>query len=171
MCAPGSPANVSLNQAPGKSGYAANTVVPLDGVTAQAVRITGLSSWSALPEFFPEKGLSEVQFSYIPVWPREPEPASGASGVAPDVTLAWRVGRDATQHVVSIGTDPDALASADPVDQSSFDTAPLDLDLGQAYHWQVTEVNEAADPTAWDGAVWSFTTVDVISIDDMESYA
>ncbi|MCH8215533.1 MAG: discoidin domain-containing protein [Planctomycetes bacterium] len=163
-------AATTLNQAPGKSGYAANTVVPLDGVTAQAVRITGLSSWSALPQIFPEKGLSEVQFSYIPVWPREPEPASGATGVAPDLTLAWRVGRDANQHVVSIGTDPDALAAADPVGQGSFDTAPLDLELDQTYHWQVSEVNEAADPTSWQGDIWSFTTQAQIVVDGFEGY-
>ncbi|MCH8218478.1 MAG: discoidin domain-containing protein, partial [Planctomycetes bacterium] len=160
----------AFNQAPGEPGYAANTSVPLNGVATQSIRITALSSWSQLPQLFPQKGLSEVQFVYIPVRPREPVPASGATGVAPDQTLAWRVGREANQHVVSIGTDPDALASADPVGQGRFDTAPLDLELGQTYHWQVTEVNETADPTTWKGDIWRFTVQERLVVDGFESY-
>ncbi len=46
----------------------------------------------------------------------------------------------------------------------------MDLQLGQTYHWRVDENNDVMDPSTWEGIVWSFTTVDAISVDDMESY-
>jgi len=163
-------ANTTFNQAPGDADYAANTLVPLNGVAAQAIGITALSSWTQLPEFFPQKGLSEVQLSYIPVWAADPQPASDAAGAEPDLTLSWRAGCGAAQHVVSIGTDPDALAPADPVNETSFDTTDLDLELDRTYYWQVAEVNEAETPSAWDGPVWSFTTADVVVVDSFDQY-
>ena len=42
--------------------------------------------------------------------------------------------------------------------------------MGETYAWRVDEVNETEDPSTWVGDVWSFTTVDVLTIDDMESY-
>jgi hypothetical protein len=39
-----------------------------------------------------------------------------------------------------------------------------------SYYWKVAEVNEAETPTTWEGDVWSFTTADVIVVDDFESY-
>jgi hypothetical protein len=54
--------------------------------------------------------------------------------------------------------------------ESRFDTQASDLQLGQTYHWQVVEVNDAMDPSTWTGDIWNFTTVDAISIDDMERY-
>ncbi|MCH7919710.1 MAG: hypothetical protein IIC50_17210, partial [Planctomycetes bacterium] len=69
------------------------------------------------------------------------------------------------------GTDADNLSLAGSVSESSFDTSALDLGLGQTYSWRVDEVNEAMDPSTWMGDLWSFTTVDAISVDDMEGYA
>ncbi|MCH7921014.1 MAG: hypothetical protein IIC50_23955, partial [Planctomycetes bacterium] len=54
--------------------------------------------------------------------------------------------------------------------ENSLDTLALDLQLSQTYHWRVDEINDVMDPSTWQGAVWSFTTADIISIDDMESY-
>ncbi|MCP4450171.1 MAG: hypothetical protein GY809_01815, partial [Planctomycetes bacterium] len=38
------------------------------------------------------------------------------------------------------------------------------------YYWRVDEVNEAEAVTTWPGAVWSFSTVAALSVDDFESY-
>jgi hypothetical protein len=71
---------------------------------------------------------------------------------------------------VYVGTDANNLSLAASVDESSFDTSTLDLALGQGYSWRVDEVNDAMDPSTWASEVWSFTTVDTITIDDMERY-
>jgi hypothetical protein len=92
--------------------------------------------------------------------------------VAPDIRLSWgRNGREADRHEIYVGVDPDNLAFAGGTSESSFDTLALDLQLGQSYSWRVDEVNDVMDPSTWEGMVWSFTTADAISIDDMESYA
>ena len=96
---------------------------------------------------------------------------SGATDVAADVTLSWdRDGREAARHDIYLGANPDALSLAGSVTESSFDTLAADLQLGEAYYWQVVEVNDAMDPMEWAGDVWSFTTVGSIVVDDMESY-
>jgi len=73
-------------QGSGAAGYAANTSVDLSGVVAKYVKITANSNWGG---FMPQYGLSEVRFFYIPVLPREPNPASGATDMDVDnVTLS-----------------------------------------------------------------------------------
>ena len=157
-----------INQGPGAEGYAANTTLDMGGVTASHVRIT-ISSGHG---FIGQVGLAEVQILFIPTFATRPNPDSGATDVAPDTALSWgRNGREADRHEVYVGADPDNLALAGGVSESSFDTLPLDLQLGQSYSWRVDEVNEAMDPSTWEGPAWSFTTADTISIDDMESYA
>ncbi|MCH7919252.1 MAG: hypothetical protein IIC50_14865 [Planctomycetes bacterium] len=91
--------------------------------------------------------------------------------MAPDTTLSWgRNGREADRHEIYVGTNANDLALAGAASESSFSTGALDLQLGQTYSWRVDEVNEAMDPSTWEGTVWSFTTVAAISVDDMESY-
>ena len=154
-------------QAPGAAGYAANTTVDFKGSVAQFVRILVNSGYGPLGQF----GLSEVRILYIPTFATRPNPATGASLVAADVTLAWgRDGREASRHDVLIGSSPDDLTLAGTVTESSFDTSALDLQLDQTYYWRVDEVNDATDPTTWTGDVWSFSTVGNIGVDDMESY-
>ena len=51
-----------------------------------------------------------MRFFYIPVQARQPQPATGATGVALDATLSWRPGREAASHKVYFGTDPNAVA-------------------------------------------------------------
>ena len=156
-----------LAQAPGAEGYAHNNTIDFGGVTARHVRIT----INSVHGIAPQASLSEVRFFTIPTSARKPDPGSGAAGVAPDVTLSWgRDGREADHHEIYLGTDPDNLPSVGNVADSSFDTLALDLQLGETYSWRVDEVNEAMDPSTWEGTVWNFTTVDTISIDDMESY-
>jgi hypothetical protein len=91
--------------------------------------------------------------------------------VAPDSSLSWgRNGREADHHDVYVGTDASDLPLAGTLADMSFSTEALNLDLGQTYAWRVDEVNDAMDPSTWTGAVWSFTTADVIIVDDMDSY-
>jgi hypothetical protein len=134
------------------------------------VRITALSNWSAYPELFPQKGLSEVQFDYIPVCAREFKPASGTTDVALDVTLSWRPGRGATQHEVYFGLDADDLMPVATVTETTFDTTDLNLQLDQTYCWQVVELNEADPTVTWASEINSFSTKSVYMIDDFESY-
>jgi len=164
-------ASTQFNHAPGTPDYAAGTVVPMNGAVARAVRITALSNWSAHPEIFTQKGLSEIQFDYIPVRARELQPASGTKNTPAGVTLAWRSGREAVQHDVYIGLDPNDLSLAGTVTGNSFETSDLNLLFGQTYYWQVVEINEAEAVSSWAGEVYQFTTEPVRMIDDFESYS
>ena len=156
-----------LAQAPGNDTYAANNMIDFGGATAQHVRVTV----NSVQGIAPQASLSEVRFYAIPTLATRPSPASGATDVSPDIPLAWgRDGREAGSHDVYVGTDANNLSLAGSVSESSFDTLAVDLQLGQSYAWRVDEVNEAMDPSTWTGDVWSFTTVDTITVDDMESY-
>ncbi|MCH8218218.1 MAG: LamG domain-containing protein [Planctomycetes bacterium] len=157
-----------LAQAPGVEGYAANNIIDFGGARAQHVRM----NINTVQGFAPQTSLSEVRFLYIPTFATGPNPVSGATDVAADVTLSWdRDGREAGRHDIYLGSDPNTLSLAGSVSESSFDTLALDLQLGQSYAWRVDEVNDAMDPSIWTGSVWNFTTVDAIVIDDMETYA
>ncbi len=156
-------------QGPSQDAYTANTTVVFGGVAAKYVRLTAKSNWGGMR---PQYGLSEVQFSYVPVNPREPSPASGATNVAVDATLSWRSGREAVSHKVYLGTDRQAVvagtAPAQTVTGHSFD--PGSLGFGATYYWKVAEINEAASPKVWEGDVWSFSTTESLIVDDFESY-
>ncbi|MCH7919750.1 MAG: discoidin domain-containing protein, partial [Planctomycetes bacterium] len=157
-----------LAQATGTEGYAHNNTIDFGGATAQYVRLTV----NSVQGIAPQASLSEVRFYSIPTFATRPNPETGATDVVPNVTLAWgRDGREADHHDIYVGSNPDDLTLAGTVSESGFDTLALDLELGQSYHWRVDEVNEAMDPSHWASDIWSFTTVDSISIDDMESYA
>jgi hypothetical protein len=160
-----------IARATGAANYAHNTTIAFDDIAAKYVRITANSNWGGGGPFN-QYGLSEVQFLYIPVSAREPNPASGATGVVPDVTLSWRAGREAAEHNVLISTDEQAVidgtAPATTVSQASH--GPLSLDMGADYYWRVDEVNHAETPTTWQSNIWSFTTSAYIVVDDFESY-
>ena len=159
-----------LTRAPGQPTYSGEEVV-LNGVTAKYVRLVIESNWSL---FVASCSLSEVQFFAIPVSARTPMPATGATDVSPAVVTSWRSGREADQHTVYVGIDPNAVA-AGTVDSSmsnvnSLDMTVFDLQMGTEYFWMVEEVNDAQDPATWSGDVWSFTTSEVVMIEDFESY-
>jgi hypothetical protein len=149
--------------------YAHNTTVDLGGVAAKYVRLTAKNNWGGLAEQY---GLSEVRFYYIPANPRQPEPASGATGVSPGVVLKWRAGREAASHKVYLSEDMQAVvdgtALVATIAQNNYN--PQSLSLGKTYYWKVVEVNEAETPSAWESDVWSFSTQDTFSIDDFETY-
>ncbi|NLZ04375.1 MAG: discoidin domain-containing protein [Phycisphaerae bacterium] len=157
--------DMELTQATANSSYTHNTTVNFAGVAAKYVRLTVNGGWGAMAQY----GLSEVRFYYIPAFAREPQPANGATEVAVEPALSWRAGREAVSHNVYLGTDPEALAPAATTQAASY--APDDLLFGNVYYWRVDEVNEAASPATWEGNLWSFTTQEYATIDDIEGYA
>ncbi len=151
-------------QATAKAEYASNTTVDLSGVAARYVRLIVNSGFGPMGQY----GLSEVRFTYIPVQPREPQPADGATGIAPDVALTWRAGREASSHEVHLGTAPEAMTLAGTVATAGF--APTSLEFGNTYYWQIVEVNDTETIPSWAGDLWSFSTQEFALIDDFESY-
>ncbi len=155
-------------QGPGTAGYAHNTTIDMAGVPAKFVRLTANSNWKGL---LPQFGLSEVRFLSIPLSAREPNPASGATDVAPDAVLTWRSGREAARHDVSLSADEQAVIDGTaPVVSVTSPSYSTPLDLAGTYYWQVTEVNEASTPAAVKGDIWNFSTVEYIVVEDFESY-
>lgn len=156
--------DIQLTRGPGTEGYAANTTITFDGVPAQYVRFTVISSYGTTDNY----GLSEVRFTYLPAHPREPEPADGAADVSVGTSLSWRAGREAVAHEVYLGTEAQAMERAATTTESLY--TPASLDLNTTYFWQVIEVNEAEAISAWAGDVWSFSTQACLEIDGFEGY-
>ncbi|HSW02309.1 MAG TPA: LamG-like jellyroll fold domain-containing protein [Sedimentisphaerales bacterium] len=155
-----------LAQATGEASP--SETLDLGGVMAQYVKLTIASNWGGILKQY---GLGEVRFFYVPVTAREPKPASGATGVYPQVTLNWRAGRQAASHEVLLSTDEQAVldgtAPAATVAKPQYETS---VHLGQSYFWKVVEVNNAETPSAWESDVWTFTTADFLVVEDFESY-
>ena len=151
-------------QAPARADYVHNTTVDLGGVAARFVRLVVNSGYGMMGKY----GLSEVRFLYIPAQAREPQPADGATEVAPDAVLRWRPGREAAAHEVYFGTDQEALALVETVTEKDY--MPGALNFGTSYYWKVDEVNEADAIGVWAGEVWSFATQEYAVIEDFESY-
>jgi Concanavalin A-like lectin/glucanases superfamily len=160
--------DVEFAQGTAVSGYTANTAVDFGGVAVQFVRLTVNSGYGPLGQF----GLSEVQFMYIPVQAREPQPADGKTDVDVNTVLNWRAGREAATHEVYLSTDSEAVSTGaalvDTVSTNSY--ASDDLAFGTAYYWKIDEVNEAEAISVWGSDVWTFRTLEFATIDDFESY-
>ncbi|MBN1362741.1 MAG: discoidin domain-containing protein [Sedimentisphaerales bacterium] len=156
---------VTFAQGTSVAGYAANTTVDVEGVVAQYVRLVVNSSYGAAGQH----GLSEVRFLYIPTYPRQPEPAAGATAVDTEVVLSWRAGRDASSHDVYLSADEQAVvtgqALVDSVSQNRYELSGLDLDA--TYFWRI---EEREGENLWAGELWRFTTQDSYVVDDFESY-
>ena len=164
--------NVSVfNKATGTDDYAADTTVPFGDVPVKYVKITVNGNWGG--DVFTQYGLSEVRFLYIPVRARYPSPQDDATGVAPDVALSWRAGREAALHEVYFSSNGNAVANGtalvDTVSETSYAPGYL-VALGQTYYWKISEVNEAESPSSWEGDVWSFATIEYLVVDDFENY-
>ena len=161
-----------FSQAPGTNDSALNAVVDFHGVAAKQVRITANSNWSQ-GGMFDQYGLSEVRFLYIPTQARDLNPAEGSTNVHPAVELSWRAGREAGTHEVYVGSDPNNLPLIEIVTGSpyaTYDTYPLDLQLGQTYHWRVDEVNAVEVPSTWQGDILAFSIREFLVVDDFEGY-
>jgi hypothetical protein len=157
-------------QARGADGYAHNTTIDFGGAMAKYVRITANSNWGGA--LYSQYGLSEIGFSYIPVWAREPSPVDGATGVGPDMVLSWRAGRGAATHDVHLSSNRESVlegtAYAGSVTEASYDAGALDL--GKTYYWRVDEFNEAQTPTTLESELWNFATPDYLIVDNFELY-
>ena len=160
-----------FTRAPGLVTYDTPDEIALNGVPAKYVRFDIESNWGGILMSY---GLSEVQFTMIPAQAREPDPASGATGVLPSDTVAWRAGREADTHTVYISTDANAVADgtapAVSTTTNSLDLSTVDLDLGETYYWRVDEVNEAETTTVWEGPVWNLSLAPAVAVDDFEGY-
>ena len=143
-------ADVEFARATGTEGDATTTTVDFAGVGAKYVKLTANSNWGGL---FPDSGLAEVQFTYVPAQARLTAPADGATGVAPGVTLDWYGGRGAVSSDVSLDG---ALVAT--VEDSSL---AIDLIYGMPYTWKVDE-NDGVD--VWEGDVWNLTTAEFVSV-------
>jgi len=109
----------------------------------------------------------------------DPSPRNGS---LPDVTnalpLSWLPGDNVSQHDVYLGTDRDAVDSADASDttgiyrirQSATSyTPPEGVEWGGGpYFWRIDEFN--TDGTIGKGRIWSFTVADFLLVDDFEDY-
>ena len=105
-------------------------------------------------------------------WAWNPSPKNGVEGVSRRPTLTWTRGDYAPPtngHYVYFGDDPDALplVRTPPQPQSPNSYSPGPLDLNTTYYWAIGEANAGGMDL---GRVWSFTTTDHISVDDMEPY-
>jgi hypothetical protein len=159
---------IEFGRAPGQALYAPNTMVDFAGAAARYVKLTIHSNWGGT---LAQHGLSEVRFLAIPVSAREPNPIDGGTDVSLLATLGWRPGRGAASHDVYLSTDRqevvEGTALAATVSEPRFEAQ---VDLSRTYYWRVVEVNEAADVSAWEGDVWSFSTQPYLPVDDFESY-
>ena len=122
----------------------------------------------------------------VPAGPLQPptrglrdQPRGQGHRVPQNVTLQWGAGGKAVKHDIYFGTDANAVAAAttstqsiyqgqQAKDQMSFTPGTLEWDT--TYYWRIDEVNDAASDSPWKSSVWSFTTADFLTIDDMESY-
>ncbi|MCK4294226.1 MAG: LamG domain-containing protein, partial [Planctomycetes bacterium] len=104
----------------------------------------------------------------------KPDPMHGATGVVRNPTLSWMPGDYALPtngHYVYFGADdPANLALVASQPQSPNNYSPGALDLGTTYYWAVDEANTAAPGGVDAGNIWTFTTIDFLVLDDMESY-
>ncbi len=160
--------DLEFAQAPGSATYTPETI-DLGGAVAKFVKLTVKSNWGGILDQY---GLAEVRFFYVPVRPREPKPADGATDPAIDAMLSWRPGREAVTHEVRFGDDQQAVADgtvpAETVSGTSYD--PGLMAFGTTYYWKVAEANEAETPSVWESDLWSFATAEYAVVDDFESY-
>jgi len=107
-----------------------------------------------------------------------PNPAKGAVDVTQVLVLTWVPGVFGASHEVYFGTDKDAVKNADtssPEYKGSGNLGSESYEPGQlewftTYYWRIDEVNNANADSPWTGPLWSFTTVNFLIVDDMESY-
>jgi hypothetical protein len=146
-----------------------SATVDFGGIAVQSVRLTPKSNWGGLVKQY---GLSEARFLYTPVHASAPKPAAAETGVSPSTLLQWRPGREAASHQVYFSEDQQAVtngtAPVKTTSEASFD--PGSLLLAKTYYWRVDEVNQTANPSLWQGPVWSFGTSQYLVVEDFESY-
>ncbi len=105
-----------------------------------------------------------------------PSPADGATDVPQEVALTWRpsayVEGLSPKHRVFFSENFDDVNDGIGGIEQDVERYPIDgslsLDLGKTCYWRVDEANST---TGWDvGALWRFTVVDYLVMDDFEDY-
>ena len=161
-----------FSRGPGSPTYNQYDEIDLGGVAAKYVRLDIQSNWGGILMSY---SLSEVIFYTIPVQARTPEPVVGSADVLPNSVAVWRAGREASQHILYVSADANAVAEGTAPSVTSSTNAvnltSLDLQLGETYYWRVDEVNDTEVPSVWEGAVWQFTTASTLTVDDFEGYS
>jgi len=129
------------------------------------------------------KALSEQEIGQAmrgdPLVAWNPSPANGSTVYIADATpLTWSSGDLAAEHDVYFGMDRIAVADADASDttgvyrgrQSGTSYIPPEgIEWGGGpYYWRIDESN--TDGTIATGAIWSFSVLDFILVEDFESY-
>ena len=105
-----------------------------------------------------------------------PSPGNGAVDVKMIATLSWTAGDSAASHEVYLGTDQEAVRTADtasPEYKGSQALGTESYDPGKlawhtTYYWRVDEVD--AQGNTLKGPLWVFTTADFLCVDDFEDY-
>ncbi|MCK4293846.1 MAG: LamG domain-containing protein [Planctomycetes bacterium] len=149
-----------VNEHPVVLAYATDYYWRIDGVNAGGGAYKGVV-WT-------------FKTMYNPALPRDPDPNDGATGVPRNAVLSWTPGDYAPPsngHYVYFGADDPAnldLVANQP--QSPNNYSPGALNLGRTYYWAVDEANTAAPGGVDAGNIWTFTTIDHLVVDDMESY-
>jgi hypothetical protein len=105
-------------------------------------------------------------------------PSNGAVDVKQIQILTWSPGDHAASHEVYLGTDKEAVRTADTgspeykgtrdLGSESYDPGKLQWDT--TYYWRIDEVNNTNPDSPWVGPVWNFTTANFLVVDDFESY-
>jgi len=90
------------------------------------------------------------------------------------VDLSWAAGIYAVTHDVYFSSDFNDVNDRliDPCNTgatNSYDPPGNGLEFSTTYYWRVDECNASGGPQ-WPGDLWSFTTSDHITVDDMDSY-
>ncbi len=144
--------DLSIGQAQGSEDYDEPTVVKLDGVKAQKIRLDDLASFADTDCV----GLSKVQFFESP-GPKaiRPKPFDGDTDVCVyGAALEWTPGLKAVTHRMYLGVTPADLKLLGMVEKTSARLSGLAK--GTTYYWRIDEVQD--DETVTAGRVWSFTT-------------
>ncbi|MBN1806012.1 MAG: hypothetical protein JW837_12245, partial [Sedimentisphaerales bacterium] len=97
------------------------------------------------------------------------DPVNGAVDVTHTPVLTWTPGFGAT-HEIYFGSDPASmeLKASGSLGSESFE--PGRLEWNTTYYWRVDEANNTNPDSPWTGPLWSFTTANFLTIDDMETY-
>ena len=147
------------------------------GILVEGYENAGEAEWQLYWESpsMPRQLVPQAALS-LPVKASSPNPSNGTVDVSQRATLSWGAGDAAASHDVYFGTDGDAVRNADTsspeyrgsrqLGSESYDPGQLEWDV--TYYWRVDEVED--DGTIQTGNVWSFTTANFITVDDMEAY-
>jgi len=109
-----------------------------------------------------------------------PQPGHGSMPTLDGVgELRWSAGADAVAHDVYFGTDSATVSEAttetdgiyhgrQSLEAAAYVPPAAPLEWNATYYWRIDEIS--SDGLATKGALWHFSTLDYLIIDDFESY-